>query len=458
MVKRPRALAQSRAAVLATVFVLGWALRVGLPGIDLTGIRFHHQVHSLRVSEVLALVSALLFIRAGPLGLPKLRSSLGTFAVAAFLLAGLAAGSSLWAPHPRLALLQGAHLAIWVAFAIVVAMVRVPPRRMAAAFVLGLLVHVVVGLTQAFVQRNVGLWALGELQIRPGPPWSTITDGEWQILRVYGLSSHPNVLAGHFAIGMALCLGLASGRRPGARALVGVAWTLLFVTLLLTFSRAGLLAAVLGMAVSAIWMSWTGAGRRISGLAVQLAAGGAAAIAIFAWALERHRLFASVLAEFVLRPAGATERFGLVHAAVRLMAEHPLGGVGARNFSAATRAVTPDQTMLDSAHNVPLLIGAELGLAGLIPAAIVVAVLLAVGRRHWSVRSVHLWYGPVAGALAALTLASLLDHYPWTVPQGGLLGAWLAGWWLTEDPRSLEDRPQPPAEPERQERAASRSA
>jgi hypothetical protein len=140
------------------------------------------------------------------------------------------------------------------------------------------------------------------------------------------------------------------------------------------------------------------------------------------------------------------------------MAEHPLGGVGARNFSAATRAVTPDQTMLDSAHNVPLLIGAELGLAGLIPAAIVVAVLLAVGRRHWSVRSVHLWHGPVAGALAALALASLLDHYPWTVPQGGLLGAWLAGWWLTDAPRSLEDRPQLPAEPAPPGQPASRSA
>ena len=91
MVKRPRALAQSRAAVLGTLFVLGWALRVGLPGIDLTGIRFHHQVQSLRVAEMLAIVAALLFIRASPLGLPKLRSSLGTFAAAAFLLAGVAA-------------------------------------------------------------------------------------------------------------------------------------------------------------------------------------------------------------------------------------------------------------------------------------------------------------------------------------------------------------------------------
>jgi len=25
------------------------------------------------------------------------------------------------------------------------------------------------------------------------------------------------------------------------------------------------------------------------------------------------------------------------------------------------------------------------------------------------------------------------DHYVWTVPQGGLLWAWLVGWWLRDD-------------------------
>ena len=455
MVKRPRALALSRAAVLATLVVLGWALRVGLPGIDLTGIRFHHQVHSLRLSEMLAMVAAALFSRAGPPGLPRFRGSLGTFAAAAFMLAGVAAASALWALHPRLALLQGAHLAIWVMFAIVVATVRVPPDRMAAAFVLGLLAHVVVGLAQAVLQRNVGLWVLGELPIRPDVPWSTIGDGKWLILRVYGLSSHPNVLAGHFAVGLCLCLGLAAGRRPVVRVRIALISVLVFVTLLLTFSRAGLLAAALGLAVSATWMNWKRAGRRIFGLA--LAAGGVVAIVLVAWALNQHRSSGNALTDLVMmRPAGATERFRLLHAAVRLMAEHPLGGVGARNFTAATRAVTPDQTMLDSVHSVPLLIGAELGLAGLIPVAIVMLVLLAAGRRHSSAQSGNLWGGPVAGALTALALASLLDHYPWTVPQGGLLGAWLAGWWLTDQEGDIRRRAR--AAPGHPEPAASHSA
>ena len=452
MVRRPRALALSRAAALAALFVLGWALRIGLPGVDLTGIRFHYQVHSIRVSEIFATMAVVLFIRAGPPGFPPLRGSLGTFAASAFMLAGLAAASSLWALYPGLAVLQGAHLAVWVAFAIVVAMVEVPPRRMAEVFVLGLLVHVGVGLAQAVTQGNAGLWWLGELRIRPGPPWSTITDGGWQFLRVYGLSSHPNVLAGHFAIGLVLCWGLAYGRPPAGRALVVATWAALFVALLLTVSRSGLLGAVVATTVSAIWMSRAGVGRPIARLASGLAVCAAITIGLFVLALRSHLPAGSALTDLLLRPYGATERFGLIRAALRLLVNHPFGGVGARNFSGATRAITPDQAVLDSVHNVPILIGAELGLTGLAMVGVVVAVLVVVGRRRWKARSANLWYGPVAGGLAALALISLLDHYPWSVPGGGLLGAWLVGWWLTDDSRDVQQprpsaRPAPPGPP-----------
>ena len=432
MVRRPRALALSRAAVLATLFVLGWALRVGLPGIDLTGIRFHYQVHSVRLSEMLAMLAVALFVLAGAPILSRLRGSLAAFAAPAFVLAGLAAASSLWAVYPALALLQGAHLAIWVAFAIVVAMVQVSPPRMAAVFVLGLLVQVVIGVAQAITQGNIGLWMLGELRIRPGPPWSTITEGGWQFLRVYGLSSHPNVLAGHLAIGLVLCWGLAFGRRPVEQARLVVTWAALFVTLLLTFSRSGLLGAVIAMIVGALWMSRTSVGRVIAPLGSRLAMCAAIALVLFVWLLS-SRLSAGALTGLVLRQDGANERVGLIRVALRLLADHPFGGVGARSFSGATRALAPDQAMLDSVHTVPLLIGAELGLIGLIMVGVVVAVLIRVGWSRWIEQPVDFWHGPVAGGLAALGLISLLDHYPWSVPEGGLLGAWLAGWWLTDN-------------------------
>ncbi|PYM71637.1 MAG: hypothetical protein DME03_19350 [Candidatus Rokuibacteriota bacterium] len=249
--------------------------------------------------------------------------------------------------------------------------------------------------------------------------------------------------------GLVLCWGLAYGRRPVGRALVVVTWAALFVTLLLTFSRSGLLGAVVAMTVSAIWMSRTGVGRPIAGLGSGLALCAAIMIALFVWATRDHLPTRGELTDLLLRPDGAAERVGLIRGALRLLADHPLAGVGARNFSGATPAITPDRAVLDSVHNVPILIGTELGLTGLALVGVVVAVLVAVGRRRWKARSPNLWQGPVAGGLVALTLISLLDHYPWSVPQGGLLGAWLVGWWLTDDSSDVQQpqlstQPAPP--------------
>jgi O-antigen ligase len=97
--------------------------------------------------------------------------------------------------------------------------------------------------------------------------------------------------------------------------------------------------------------------------------------------------------------------------------------------------VTPGGVALDSVHNVPLLIVSELGLAGLILVGAMVAAVLVVSYRRWRERSAELWQGLVAGSLAALAVVGMLDHYLWSVPQGGLLGAWLVGWCLADEQR-----------------------
>jgi O-antigen ligase len=122
-----------------------------------------------------------------------------------------------------------------------------------------------------------------------------------------------------------------------------------------------------------------------------------------------------------------------MNVALKLIAEHPLAGVGAGNFSLATHAATQGQTTYDAVHNVPLLIDAELGLAGLAAASSIATVVAVVGYHRWRARSMHRWHGPLAGSLVALATVGLFDHYLWTQPQGGLMGAWLVGWWLTND-------------------------
>jgi len=161
----------------------------------------------------------------------------------------LAADSLIQAPRRT----SGSVAALMLSFALVVAWARVPPQRMATAFVLGLLVHAAVGFAQVIVQNHVGLTVLGELRIPPDDPLKSVRAGDSLFLRAYGLSPHPNVLAGHLAIGLILCWGLAAGMSRVGRALVAVAWAIVFACLLLTFSRSGLLAAVLWSLPSIIW-------------------------------------------------------------------------------------------------------------------------------------------------------------------------------------------------------------
>ena len=432
---RLRALSLSRAAVLAALFVLAWrqALRVVLPGFDATGTPHHYLGQKISVGEVLAVIAFVSFVLARlPMRFRLGRGPLVTFAAAALALAGLAGASSFWALYPGLAVVQGAHLVIWVAFALTVAGARVPPHRMAATFVLGLLVQATVGFAQVVVQNHVGLSALGELKIPPDDPLKYVTAGSSLFLRAYGLSPHPNVLAGHLAVGLILCWGLVAGRRPVGRGLVAVTWTVLFTALLLTFSRSGLLGAVLGMTMAAIWLRRAGVlGRRpTAGLGYKLAVTAAVMIAVFAYSFSRY-LPGRIPSMDALR--GSDIRFVLINEAIKLITNHPLVGVGAGNFSVATRATTSDQTAYDAVHNIPLLIQAELGVVGLAAVAVMVAVLVAVGYRRWRDRSPDLWYGLIAGSLMALVTVSLFDHYLWTRPEGGLMGAWLVGWWLADE-------------------------
>lgn len=435
MLRRPVALVVSRTAVLVVLFFIAWERAWKLPGVRIPAQPFFYLGRTIRVAEVVAVLAVVSFALAGPpMRFWLRRGALGIFAASALALGSLAALSSIWALYPSLAAIRVVHLVLWAAFALVVAGTQIPPHRMATAFVLGLLVHAATGLSQIITQKHLGLTVLGELPIRNQAPWSTVADGASSFLRAHGLSPHPNVLAGHLAIGLILCWGLGVGRRGAHWGFIVGAWALLFTTLLFTFSRAGLLAAVLGIAVAAVWLGRGRApARPIAALGYPLTIFATVALVVFALVFHRYLHDRLLSIGALVGPYAAVDRRGLIDAALALVASHPLGGVGAGNFSAATRTVTSGGAVLDSVHNVPLLIGAELGLAGAALIFAMVAALLAVGYRRWRARSGDLWQGLAAGSLAALVIVGMLDHYLWSIPQGGLLGAWLLGWWLAEE-------------------------
>lgn len=122
----------------------------------------------------------------------------------------------------------------------------------------------------------------------------------------------------------------------------------------------------------------------------------------------------------------SSDRVDAARAALRLVAKHPVTGVGPGQATFVW--TTPDgRTMIARyAHNEYLQVLVELGLVGLV---LLLILLVAIARTAWRGRaaapSLEVWAGAVAG-LVALGAHSALD-FLWHIPAISLTGALLVG-------------------------------
>lgn len=352
------------------------------------------------------------------------------------LLATLATLSALWAPMPVLALGQGARL--WFLFALFLVVATTPDAHspLAWGMVISGTLEAAIALAQFRLQRSLGLGELGEVIVRPEVSGASIitVDGA-PILRAYGLTQHPNLLGGILAVFVLLGVGLALSRQTG-RACRIVAITLTAVCfggMLLTFSRAAWLGAAAGGVVVAVLalrrgfrgqVSWRAAGALLAVVVIL-----SALFAATQWRLLRPRLGLSLEGVEI---RSVDERRGLEGSAWTLIREHPWLGVGYGNFSIALWERRPPALetypIYQPVHRVPLLATAELGLPGGLVWLVLalgpwVTIGLQGGRWPSSRFPTGLAVG-VMGAIAALSVISWFDFYPWASHQGRLL-AWL---------------------------------
>jgi hypothetical protein len=356
-------------------------------------------------------------------------------------LALLATFSALWAPLGWLALYQAARL--WLLFALFLVVATASEARPALAW--GLLIsgaiQASIGLAQFAFQRTLGLRDLGELVMRPEwPGASVITVSGIPTLRAYGLTQHPNLLGGYLTVAVLIGAGLALSQRAGHwRAIAAIALTgLNFAGLLVTFSRAAWLGLAVGGLVALGLLARPASRARVGwraavAMLVMLAAVGIIFL-MTQWPLLRPRLGLSVEGVEI---RSVDERSGLEASAWTLIGEHPGLGVGYGNFSIALWQRKPPALeaypIYQPVHRVPLLVRAELGLPGA-----VLWLVLAVGPWVIIWRRRKSWPGPdlpaalivaTAGAIAALTVVSWFDFYPWFSQQGRLLMWLLWGLW-----------------------------
>jgi O-antigen ligase len=183
--------------------------------------------------------------------------------------------------------------------------------------------------------------------------------------------------------------------------------------LLVTYSRAGWLAAAGGLAVW--WLAEVRRGRgHVRALALAAVALGAVLVSPVG-GVVRHRL--APIPATPIEQSALAERVWLTQVGWETLERHPLLGVGAANFGLDSEREGLQGGVGEPVHVVPLLIVAELGLPGALALA---ALLLGVAR---ALRRPRVPTAALAACVAVGTL-SLFDHYLWTTAAGQVM-AWV---------------------------------
>ena len=341
-------------------------------------------------------------------------------------LLGLAWLSSAFSPDPALAASNALGLTLAGGLALYVVNEVDRPVRIVPLVAAAIVVQGVLAIAQVASQASIGLALLGEHTVTPATAGASVVaaaDGT-RLLRGYGLADHPNLLGGILAAG-GLLVAVAPGRlRASASTALAAALVVTALALFVTFSRSAWIAATVGLVVATAMLmrARERATLRRLGLVGAVAVAGVVALAVpfapyLATRLEPGR------DDVALEARSLDERAALAAATARVAAAHPLTGVGAGVLPTALRTSEPGFAFsYQPAHLVPLTVAAEIGLVGAVAwlgAALAPWILAWRARVAWTRE-----LAATTGALAAVTVVSLFDYYPWTFPAGRI---W---WWL----------------------------
>ena len=334
-------------------------------------------------------------------------------------LLGLALAGVPFSVQPEVALGMAARLWGALLFYLILVNYRPPARLVGSALLSSLVLQALVGLGQVARQGSLGLKILGEPRLNSATPGISVIvlDGHrW--LRAYGLTNHPNLLAGLAAVtGIVLIATLPKGRRAVSTVCLGI-------ILICAASRGAWLA--MGLGAIFLWVSAArGRPARRTGAARLRLPLGAILVGVLAL-LPRfnptNRLEVQSLRAHVEEMGQA---FGLI-------LHHPLLGVGANCYPIALgRVVSPAAYApygVPIVHNSVLLAGAEMGVpAALLLCGLVVGplVLTLMGRPGSGE------IGAAAG-LAVYAVLGLTDFSEWASPGFRVVFVTLLAIWATE--------------------------
>jgi hypothetical protein len=241
-------------------------------------------------------------------------------------------------------------------------------------------------------------------------------------LRAYGTLPHPNILGGFTLI---FLLGpivfFIRKRQPNNLAVLllipGIS------LLALTFSRSAWLALMI-FSMILIWKSKYLDRKRLMLVLILIA---------LSFALTLFPYSDLVQARTVNTTSHAEEfsfigRAWLNGEAAKMMDEYPLTGVGIGAFIIELSSRAGTGYVIEPAHNILFLAGAELGIPGVL---LVMALFISFAYRLFRTQNPN---AILAGAtLTGLGFISLFDHYLWTLPPGRLMLGLVIGLFVGQD-------------------------
>ncbi len=394
---------------LAFILMMGWVRLVPPPfgAPDLNATRFALLWVMLATTAIWAAMGA-------PGFATLCREPLRAFSTLALLLLSIwAYASQAWAftreSDPNVTTSAGL---IWCVVAIFILVVTAAGQRrllITLMIAAGSLVAIVT-LVQVARQSTLGLGFLGEFQRSlTANGGSILQAGDWRFLRPSGFSPHPNMLGGLLTV----CTLLATARAAQVHVRVRIIYlgllALIFLALLVTFSRSAWLAlAVAGLSLLLMmrvpWHRW---------LPVLLT--GALVAAVFLasyWPLIAAR---AGVGEESIELRSVADRIVFTDLALRAIAEQPLIGQGAGAFpwrSAVYISETFYDLLGDQVHQVFMAVWAELGFVGLaLFATGLLSGIMAGLRRLGQDRHDR---AALLAAVIAFAVIGLFDHYPYS--------------------------------------------
>jgi hypothetical protein len=231
-------------------------------------------------------------------------------------------------------------------------------------------------------------------------------------------------------------MGANTSSRGARLAQAGVV-ALAAAALLATFSRGAWLGGLAGLAVGLALLGLGGA--RIPARRWLVTAGLVLAVfAVAGWpardALTARTGLTPVVTSTERR--SIDERLEQIRLGWRVVQERPITGAGASALPIAMRALEPDFPFSFYApHLVVLAVAGELGVAGGLAYAWLFASPWLLLARHRPRLTAEL--AATSAGLAALTVVSLFDDYPWVGGPGRTLGWLVIGLWAMAWRRSL---------------------